>query len=488
MDLGMKQSQRLGQSLVMTPQLQQAIKLLQLNRLELVEAIQTELNENPVLEEAGEQAVEEKNNDIASPEHEVPMEASKVDQDAQTVTGDEKKAIEDFDWESYFESNRFALPPSAGGSGNTGEEMPSLESTMTKKGSLQDHLIWQLSCSELSEEEREIAAALIGELDDSGYLPADAIQAVIEERRATQVDVECVLSTIQDMDPIGVGARDLRECLTLQAIHIGHTDDLVMRIIKEHLPQVEKHNLAAIARLEKLPLEQVITAVKIIETMEPRPGRLYSDQEAQYITPDIYVYKMGEDFTIVLNEDGLPRLKISRYYKDAVSAQGGAAKAYIQDKLRNAVWLIRSIHQRQRTIYKVVESILKFQRPFFESGVSHLRPLILRQVADDIGMHESTVSRVTSNKYVHTPQGIFELKYFFNSSVSSTDGDDIASEAVKDLIKKMVAVEDAKHPLSDQTLAEMIKEKHQIEIARRTVAKYREMMGILSSAKRRKLY
>jgi len=487
MDLGFRQSQKMSQSLVMTPQLQQAIKLLQLSRLELAEAIQQEMNENPVLEEGTNEA-DNKNDVLETSQNEVEMEASKPEQDAATMTGDEGKAVEDFDWESYFESNRFALPPSSG-SGGGSEDLPSFEATMTKKQSLADHLQWQLSVSDLSEQDREIAMGLISELDESGYLPADAVASVITEMNMPQERVDGVLRMIQDFDPVGVAARDLSECLMLQAIHLGHHDDLVAQIIKEFLPQVEKRNLPAVAKQLKISLEQVVTAVKIIETMEPRPGRLYSDQEPQYITPDIYVYKMGDEFTVVLNEDGLPRLKISRYYKDAVSGQGGAAKAYIQDKLRNAVWLIRSIHQRQRTIYKVMESILKFQRAFFEHGVSQLKPLILRQVADDIGMHESTVSRVTSNKYVHTPQGIFELKYFFNSSISSSDGsDDVASESVKNVIKKLVADEDGKRPLSDQRLVQLIKEKHQIDIARRTVAKYREMMGILSSAKRRQLY
>lgn len=294
---------------------------------------------------------------------------------------------------------------------------------------------------------------------------------------------------VQNFDPVGVGARDLKECLTAQAMYLGHTNDLVIEIIREHLTLIEKRQLPQLAKAGKHTLEEIVTAVKIIEQMEPRPGRIYTDQEPQYITPDIYVHRTGDDFTVSLNEDGLPRLRISRHYRDQMQAQKGETKAYIQDKLRNALWLIKSIHQRQRTIFKVMESILKYQKPFFEHGVAQLRPLILRQVADDIGMHESTVSRVTTNKYVHTPQGIFELKYFFNSSISSSNGtEDVASEAVKTLLKALVSGEDPKKPLSDQRLAELIHEKHQIDIARRTVAKYREMMGILSSAKRRRPY
>ena len=488
MALELKQSQRMMQSLVMTPQLQQAIKLLQLSRLELVTAIQAELEENPVLEEAVEAGDEKAQGEaLAEGLVEVPMEASAPAQDPETKTGDEKKAVEDFDWESYFESNRFALPPSA--SSIDPDDLPSYEATLTHKENLHDHLMWLLGMSELSDEEKKVGERILGEVDEDGYLPEDICQRVADEAQQSLDYVEQVLRALQTFDPIGVCARSLSECLTLQALHLGHTEGLVLQIIQQYLHCVEKRNLQQIARETKDPLEAIIAAVKIIEQMDPKPGRHHSDQDAQYITPDIYVYRMGEEFQIVLNEDGMPKLKISHYYKDVMAGARGETKGYIQDKLRSAVWLIRSIHQRQRTIYRVMESILKFQRPFFEHGVEHLKPLILRQVADDIGMHESTVSRVTSNKYVHTPQGIFELKYFFNSSISSSDGsDDVASEAVKNMIKQLVEKEDGKRPLSDQKLVSAIRDKHNIDIARRTVAKYREMMGILSSAKRKKLY
>jgi RNA polymerase sigma-54 factor len=484
----MKQSQRMMQSLVMTPQLQQAIKLLQLSRLELVTAIQTELEENPILEE-GIEAGDEKAQGEALREGlvEVPMEMAAPTQDPQTVTGDEKKAVEDFDWESYFENNRFALPPSA--SSIDPDDLPSYEATLTHKTNLHDHLMWTLGMSELDPDAKRIGERILGEVNEEGYLPEDIVTRVAEEAQTSCDAVEDVLRIMQSFDPIGVCARSLSECLTLQAIHLGHNDGLVLNIIQNYLHCVEKRNLQQIARETKESLETIIVAVKIIEHLDPKPGRHYSESDAQYITPDIYVYRVGDDFQVVLNEDGMPKLKISNYYKDVMAGAKGETKGYIQDKLRSAVWLIRSIHQRQRTIYRVMESILKFQRPFFELGVEHLKPLILRQVADDIGMHESTVSRVTSNKYVHTPQGIFELKYFFNSSISSSDGsDDVASEAVKNMIKHLVEREDGKRPLSDQKLVAEIRAKHNIDIARRTVAKYREMMGILSSAKRKKLY
>ncbi len=489
MALSLKQTQSMMQSLVMTPQLQQAIKLLQLNRLELVNAIQAELEQNPILEEAPELEQQKAEGEaLSSGVVEVPLEASHVKEDSEARTGDEKKAVEDFDWESYFESNRFALPPSAAASLDS-DEFPSYEATMATKTDLGDHLGWQLNVSDMEEDDRVIAARIIGELEDDGYVPLDICQRVAEELEQPVERVEAVLRQLQMLDPIGVCSRGLGECLLIQAINLGHADPLVRTIIEQYLPHVEKRNLQTIARDTKQSIEAVIEAVKVIEQLDPRPGRNYSAAEPQYITPDIYVYRIGDDFQIVLNEDGMPKLKISHYYKEALSSARGDAKGYIQDKLRSAIWLIRSIHQRQRTIYKVMESILKFQRPFFEHGVEHLRPLILRQVADDIGMHESTVSRVTSNKYVHTPQGIFELKYFFNSSIASSNGsDDVASEAVKSIIRQLVEKEDSKRPLSDQKLVSMIRDKHNIDIARRTVAKYREMMGILSSSKRKRLY
>jgi RNA polymerase sigma-54 factor len=269
-------------------------------------------------------------------------------------------------------------------------------------------------------------------------------------------------------------------------MHFGQDDDLVIKIIKSHLPNLERKNYQAIARDLKQPVEEVYEAAKVIMEFDPRPGRQYSSEDPHYITPDVYIHKVGDRYFVVPNDDGLPKLKISSFYRSALSNKGNA-KDYIQDKLRSAQWLIRSIQQRQRTIIKVAESILKFQRDFFDKGIAHLRPLILRDVAEDIGMHESTISRVTTNKYVHTPQGIFELKFFFNSGITRTDGDDLASQAVKSKIKQIIGGEDARKPMSDQKIAQILKEGG-IEIARRTVAKYREQMGILSSSKRKQLF
>ncbi|MGZ6131755.1 MAG: RNA polymerase factor sigma-54, partial [Myxococcaceae bacterium] len=299
------------------------------------------------------------------------------------------------------------------------------------------------------------------------------------------------LRKIHQLDPKGCGARDLQECLLIQAAALkDNRAQLLSLILKRYLKLLESKNLPAIAREMKLTLAEVVDASKLLAKLDPKPGRNWSGEDAQYITPDVFVYKLGEEYTVVLNDDGLSKLRISAMYRAALrngAGQNPKAKEFIQDKMRSAQWLIRSIHQRQRTIYKVTESIVKFQRDFLDTGIAFLKPLILRDVAEDIGMHESTVSRVTTAKYVHTPQGIFELKYFFNSSIARVAGDDIASEAVKNHIKQIVSAEDARSPYSDQKIVELLRSQG-IDIARRTVAKYREVLGVLPSSKRKRYY
>jgi RNA polymerase sigma-54 factor len=296
---------------------------------------------------------------------------------------------------------------------------------------------------------------------------------------------------LQQLDPKGCAARDLQECLLIQVSALRDAAaPLLGMMIKKYMKLLESKNLPAIAKDLRLPLEEVVNAAKLLPKLDPKPGRNFSAEDPHYITPDVFVYKLGEEYTVVLNDDGLSKLRISGTYRNALKSGGvapGQTKEFIQDKLRSAMWLIRSIHQRQRTIYKVTESIVKFQREFLDRGIAYLKPLILRDVAEDIGMHESTVSRVTTNKYVHTPQGIYELKYFFNSSISRVSGDDIASEAVKNHIKQLVAQEDARNPYSDQKIVELLKSQG-IEIARRTVAKYREVLGVLPSSKRKRYF
>jgi len=366
------------------------------------------------------------------------------------------------------------------------EELPSLETTLTSKPSLVDHLVWQLKLTNMPEVEETLGMLIIGNLDHNGYMTGVTLEELAAECQMEMDVADSVLARLQAFDPVGVAARDLRECLMIQARHEGEDDEVMVGILTRHMGNLEKKNYQAIARDLKQPLDEIYEAVKVIASFDPKPGRLYSDEEPVYITPDVYIHKIGDKYFVVPNDDGLPKLKISSFYRSALSC-GPKAREYIQDKLRSAQWLIRSIQQRQRTIVKVTESILKFQRDFFDKGINHLRPLILRDVAEDISMHESTISRVTTNKYVHTPQGIFELKFFFNSGINRTDGDEIASESVKNKIKDIISKENVKKPFSDQKLVEMLRAQN-IEIARRTVAKYREQLGILSSSKRKQLF
>ncbi len=498
MAMEMRQELRLSQQLVMTPQLQQAIKLLQLSRMELVDLVREEMLENPVLEDDLEIAAEKskEREPVGGEEQaahqvetagttELPVAENLKDAKATEVKAD-GSAVNEIDWENYLESYTMSAPTPSYRPDN--DDLPSLEATLTRSISLPEHLMWQLKMSDLDEQGMEVGAMIIGNIDPNGYLKDPPLSEIAAEAGVSDDDAEEVLMKIQTFDPIGVGARSLAECMLIQAMHQGQDDDLVVKMIRSHMGNLEKKNYQAIARALKQPIEEIYEATKVIMEFDPRPGRIYSMDEPHYITPDVYIHKVGDKYFVVPNDDGLPKLKISSFYRSALSRKNGkeGAKDYIQDKLRSAQWLIRSIQQRQRTIIKVAESILKFQREFFDKGITHLKPLILRDVASDIGMHESTISRVTTAKYVHTPQGIFELKFFFNSGIQTT-GEDLASQAVKSKIKQIIAGEDPKKPLSDAKIVKILKESG-IKIARRTVAKYREQMGILSSSKRKQLF
>ena len=486
MGLELKQNLRLSQQLVMTPQLQQAIKLLQLSRLELVNTIQQELVENPVLEEALEEeaAPAELAADETEPgEPPAPVEtAQSTAPEVETATPSTDDMVGDLDWESYMESK----PQTSLARGD--DDRPALDANLTPATSLTDHLIWQLGFVELDELEREIALRIVWNLNEDGYLEED-LDAIAGETKTDLATVEKVLARVQELDPVGVAARSLCECLQIQMRVAGVTEPLALRMVAQHLDGLQKHDFRGIARAESVEVSAVAAAAKLIGSFEPRPGRQYADDEPVYITPDIFVHKLGDEYHVVLNEDGMPKLRVSAAYRDVLANKDGSGKQtreYVREKLRSAIWLIKSIHQRQRTIVRVMESIIRFQREFFDKGPEHLRPLNLRDVADDIGMHESTVSRVTTNKYAQTPHGVFELKFFFNSSIRTSDGDGIASESVKEKILQIIKAEDARNPLSDQRIAEMLSDAS-IQIARRTVTKYREALRILSSTRRKQI-
>ena len=475
MVLQLRQELRLTQQLIMTPQLQMAIKLLQLNRMELVDRISHELEENPALEEVSEIDADEKPaKEVETPSSETPT--------GKEVTIEEK-ILDDIDWSNYYDEYeprgriRFETEK---------REAPRYETFIARKESLTDHLLWQLLLASPTKEEEQIGSLIIGNLNRNGYLdvPVDEIA----RSSGFSVDkIEQVLSLLQTFNPAGVCARDLSECLLIQASLLGLDDTIIINIITNHIKHLETKNYTSICRALKISIQDVVSAVNVIKCLEPKPGREFSDEEPQHIIPDIYVYKFEDEFIIMLNDDGMPKLRINPYYKKAIS-QGkkisGETKDYLAEKMHSAVWLIRSIHQRQRTIYKVMESILTLQKDFFEKGIALLKPMVLRDVAQNIGMHESTVSRVTSNKYAYTPQGIFELKYFFNGSINRVHGEAVASASVKEMIKKIIESENPQKPYSDEKISKLLKDEN-INIARRTVVKYRETLGILSSSRRR---
>ncbi len=478
MAMEMRQQLKMSQQLVMTPQLQQAIKLLQLTRLELQDLVVQELEENPLLEESIEQEdVREPDTlEMAEQEHEPAQETADFHE---VKTGDETLR----DWDSYLDGYNYSSGEQQYGGD---DERPSFENLLTRKGTLIDHLLWQLHMGQYSEMDVRVGEVIIGNVDDYGYLRA-SLQEIAAASNATEEDVQDVLDCIQEFDPPGVAARDLRECLLIQARNLGMKGSIVESILQNHLGDLEKRNYKQISRSLKVDINQVLTASKIISGFDPRPGSSFSTDDVHYISPDIFVHKVGDDYVVMLNEEGLPNLKVSAQYAD-VRGNGTIdpqTEHYISDKMRSAVWLIKSIQQRQRTIYKVAKSIIRFQREYFDRGIEYLRPLVLRDIAEDIGMHESTISRVTTNKYMQTPQGLLELKYFFNSGLSTSEGDFVASESVKNKIKEIIEKENPKKPLSDQKIAELLTGQT-VNIARRTVTKYREMLNFGSSSERKR--
>ncbi len=511
MALKLELTQKLSQQLILTPQLQMAIKLLQMTRLEMEQMIHEELEQNPTLEMSDLEPNEETNQDSSdlgmqedavTPEqptqgNETPTlaGADQADPDSQ-VASDLQKAMEeqsqssepDMDWDSYFDS--YMDGPSDILPRDTGDEdKAGFEQFLTKETTLGDYLLWQLRFSSLDQDLHPIGEEIIGNLNDDGYLSDISLENIAEQLEVPLESVQKVHSFILRFDPIGVAARDLRECLMAQAKFSEKRHALASRVLEEHWDLVRKRNIPKLAKALKVSKADIEEAMRAITSLDPKPGSQYVGEQAEYITPDIYVYKVGDEYHIQLNDDGLPKLRLSGYYQRALHDKSNTrdTKDYLRGKLRSAAWLIRSIQQRQRTIYKVTESIVTQQRDFLDNGVSDLRPMVLRDIAEDIGMHECTVSRVTTNKYVHTPQGIFELKYFFTSGVTNTEGEGVSSESIKDRIRQLVDEENPSKPLSDQKLAQILKEEG-VNVARRTVAKYREMLGILSSSGRRKTY
>ncbi len=560
----MKMQMKMSQQLIMTPQLQQAIKLLQLSRTELEELIEQTLIENPVLEEGIDMdTFPNKTDDSAetaetaeSPE----VVADTEDFETARENEQENNDQDEIDWQQYIEQveqfggyqeRRYNIA-------SDDEDSPSIEATAAQTESLADHLVWQLDMQELSPLEYKTGAFLIGNIDDDGFL-VTSVRELLESQRdlydqinqsyikgelaeLPEIDtdlldlrfqtakttqkkknkkediadfeefekipeeepkrpevsaaacsfVEYVLGIIQQFNPNGVGARSLQECLLIQLDILGESENLCSRIVKNDMPLLESKDLRKIARRQKQDLEQVIESYRLIMSLEPKPGREFIPNPSHhYIIPDVYIYQKDKEYKVALNSAGMPRLRINNYYKDlsnTMEDDGSLTKDYILEKVKAGQWLLKSIEQRQKTIYRVTKSILRFQKKFFEHGINFLRPLVLKDVAEDIDVHESTVSRITTNKYVHTPQGIFELKYFFTSGIDQGRGDAVSSKRIKDMIMQMVQKENLKSPYTDLQIADILERQSGIKVARRTVAKYREALNILPSNKRKQLF
>ncbi len=477
MGIQQKLQTRLAQKLILTPSLQQAIKLLPMSTLELADLLNQEVVENPLLEEV---PTEDLQSADASPAVEKEAEAK--------AQADKTDSWDDADYEYFFgdyldDGYRPRAPQEV-------KELPPIENTLSTSSSLTDHLEWQLSLQTEAAANREIGEAIIGNLDDDGYLVASVDE--IASMGPWPVDeVETALRLIQSFDPIGVAARDLQECLTLQIKHLQLEGTPTEKIVSEHLRLLHNHQMPDLARKLGLTIEELKGHVEIIQHLDPKPGSRFNPQPSQYVIPDVYIIKVEDQYVAVLNEDGLPQLRISPTYRrllDKGAAENNdETRAYVKDKFRSALWLIKSVEQRQKTIHKVATSICTFQRDFLDHGIEHLRPLVLRDVANDIGMHESTVSRVVTNKYMHTPQGVFEMKYFFHSGISSSYGDAVSSVTIKNRIKKIIESEDPKKPLSDSKIVNIL-QREGLMLARRTIAKYREELKIPTSNQRKVMF
>lgn len=558
MRMGMEM--KMSQQLIMTPQLQQAIKLLQLSRIELEDLINQSLIENPTLETT---PVEKEEEDSSAGD-------SKTEE-ADNFIEEQSQLSYDEEWQNYIESGAGVIQDVRGKVNDSEERGNILEATVSQTKSLKDHLFWQLEISKFSEIEYDIAEFIIGNIDNDGYLSvslrdmlhsnADLLKLVLqakEEGKITpltddisvsrfdtkhdlktkelpkkksklkqaptfesEIDtapseeesisiedelcgiMEAVLQKIQAYDPPGVATRDLQECLENQLITLNLEDSLAFRIVRSNMGLLEQKDLKRIARLQKADIQEVVKAYQVITALEPKPGRPFAGDITQYVIPDVYIYKRGEEYIVHMNTDNIPRLRINPYYqkivtenKDEKSQQKrlksddekDMAHQYLVEKIKSGDWLMKSIEQRQKTIFRVASSILKYQHDFFEKGIDYLKPLVLKDVAEDIGVHESTVSRITTNKFVHTPQGIFELKYFFTSGIDQGDGDVISSKKIKDYIKKLIDSENKRKPYTDLQIKTELLDNAGIKVARRTVAKYREAMSILPSNKRKQLY
>ncbi|MEE9499016.1 MAG: RNA polymerase factor sigma-54 [Nitrospinaceae bacterium] len=478
MKLTFKQEMRL----VPTPMLQQAIKLLQLSRLELTQVVHQEMVENPILEEILEEEEEELEQKPENPED--PSLDSIGQTQEEPPSEKENDPLEyEKDWDNYIQDNL-----SQGSSADNYTERPSIEATYKKEATLADHLMWQLNLSVNEDLDKFIGSIIIGNIQNDGYCIAE-LGEIAEISQSSEENVLRVLKIIQTFEPNGVGARTLKECLLTQAKVLLERLPLVETLIENYLERLNERYYQKIASELKITVEEIIAAVNTIKTFDPKPGLQFSSEGIDYVIPDLVVVKTNTGYDVVLNDDGLPNIKISPYYHHLLkNTSEPKTKEYLKKKHQAAEFLIKSIDKRRETIYKVGKSIIKLQVEFLDHGLSHLKPMVLKDVARDIEMHESTVSRITTNKYIDTPQGILELKFFFHSGIKSFIGNnDMSSIRVKNMIQEIIKSEDPMNPLTDDEMVEALV-KRNAKIARRTVTKYRKELSILPASKRKKIY
>jgi len=460
--------------MVLAPQLRQSLEMLQVPILELHAMIQKEIEQNPTLEELAPEG----------PTLEVETAPGEASDNSEMEFDKEFEVLAKLDdeWRDYFFQDLDNRPYNR----DDDKKHQFLMDSLPQQESLQEHLISQLHMTSLSEQDQQIGEMVIGSINDDGYL-ATSVQELADSTPFTEEHIADILLVVQDFHPIGIGASDLQDCLLLQLERLGKADTLAGDIVRDHLDALAAHKMQNIAKALKASLEEVQAAAGFIHALDPKPGRAFTEEVASYVLPEVVVRKVEGEYVIILNDDQLPHLRISRHYRRLMENPDttNEVKSYIRDRLRASTFLLKSIDQRQKTIYKIAAEIVRVQTPFLENGVSHLKPLTMSTVADAVGVHETTVSRAVNQKYMRTPIGTYELKYFFTPGIKTKNGADVSNKSVKEMISNMVANEDTAKPLSDQAIMEKLKADG-IDVARRTVAKYRIVLKIPPSHMRKR--
>ncbi|MDP3981686.1 MAG: RNA polymerase factor sigma-54 [Chlamydiota bacterium] len=464
-----EQIQRQTQRLIMSPQMQQAMHLLQMPTLELSALLRQEMDGNPVLEE---------NTDQIKPEVEVsPEPTSTANEEVDFDNEFARLSQLDDEWREYYQQ--------AGSYTRISDEKQRqrdyYQESIADPESLEDHLLKQLHLVIFSESDLKFAEMIVGNLDENGYLRG-TLEDHANQHGTSPEEVLRVLKIVQTLHPVGVGARDLRECLLLQLERLGKSDGLEYLVVSQYLNELAKKNLNQIAKALNVSLDNVKKAVLLIATLEPKPGKIFNHELIHYVTPDVVVEKINDEYVVMLNDDRLPHIRINQLYKSLMKDKGTAqeTKGYIREKIQSAKWLLKNIQQRQQTIYNVSKAIVDVQKDFLENGLMHLKPLTMQDIAKIVSIHESTVSRAIANKFMETPRGLFQIKFFFTSAVKTQSGQDVSSINVKEQISELIRNEDATHPLSDQDIVKLLEQKG-IPVARRTITKYRKEQNLLSS-------